>query len=190
MKNNFLIACVAVILFNMSVNTLINISEIGKPEVQEETNGSVVVEDNKETEKEEDNEPEEPQAIVNNIDNSTTNNDNSTVVEKYYYYVEKKEDEVVSAPANNPSTNNYTNNSSSVNNNTTTKPVVNSNQNKQLNIPIGDERNDTNSDPNIVHIKGIKCPQCGNNSYIEHYNKLDTNLQHYMGNCSTCYYNY
>lgn len=188
MKNNFLIVCVAVILFNMSVNTLINISKIGEPEVQETTNGSVIIEET--TTEEKDNEPE-PQAIVNNIDNSTVNNTtNNTVEEHHYYYVEEKQDEVVSAPVNNSSTNSYTNNSSNSANNTTTKPVINSKETKQLNIPIGDERNDSNSDPNIVHIKGIKCPQCGNNSYIEHYNKLDSNLQHYMGSCSTCYYSY
>ena len=32
--------------------------------------------------------------------------------------------------------------------------------------PIGDLKNDMDPDPNVVHIKNIKCPNCGAYSYI------------------------
>ena len=54
--------------------------------------------------------------------------------------------------------------------------------------PIGDIKNDMDPDPNVVHIKNIKCPKCGAYSYIEHYNLKDENLQFYMGVCNSCGY--
>lgn len=183
MNNRFFIVCVAVIIFNMSINTLVNINEMGKPDVEEKSiNGSVVIENDepvKDEEENEDNEPEQ-QTIINNIDNSTTNN----IIEEHIHYTIEEDEEVVSAPVNNNTNSyNYNNNNTSSNYNTNTnKNSVNS----KKNVPIGDERNDISDDPNIVHIKGIKCPSCGAHTYIEHYNKLDTNLQYYMGSCTTC----
>ena len=54
--------------------------------------------------------------------------------------------------------------------------------------PIGDLKNDMDPDPNVVHIKNIKCPSCGAYSYIEHYNLKDENLLFYMGTCNSCGY--
>ena len=54
--------------------------------------------------------------------------------------------------------------------------------------PIGDLKNDMDPDPNVVHIKNIKCPNCGAYSYIEHYNLKDENLTFYMGTCNSCGY--
>ena len=54
--------------------------------------------------------------------------------------------------------------------------------------PIGDIKNDMDLDPNVVHIKNIKCPKCGAYSYIEHYNLKDENLTFYMGICNSCGY--
>ena len=54
--------------------------------------------------------------------------------------------------------------------------------------PIGDPKNDMDPDPNVVHIKNIKCPNCGAYSYIEHYNLKDENLLFYMGTCNSCGY--
>ena len=54
--------------------------------------------------------------------------------------------------------------------------------------PIGDIKNDMDPDPNVVHIKNIKCPKCGAYSYIEHYNLKDENLTFYMGICNSCGY--
>ena len=54
--------------------------------------------------------------------------------------------------------------------------------------PIGDIKNDMDPDPNVVHIKNIKCPNCGAYSYIEHYNLKDENLTFYMGTCNSCGY--
>ena len=54
--------------------------------------------------------------------------------------------------------------------------------------PIGDLKNDMDPDPNVVHIKNIKCPNCGAYSYIEHYNLHDEDLLFYMGTCKSCGY--
>ena len=54
--------------------------------------------------------------------------------------------------------------------------------------PIGDIKNDMDPDPNVVHIKNIKCPNCGKYFYIEHYNLKDENLTFYMGVCNSCGY--
>ena len=54
--------------------------------------------------------------------------------------------------------------------------------------PIGDIKNDMDPDPNVVHIKNIKCPNCGKYFYIEHYNLKDENLTFYMGICNSCGY--
>ena len=54
--------------------------------------------------------------------------------------------------------------------------------------PIGDLKNDMDPDPNVVHIKNIKCPNCGAYSYIEHYNLNDEDLLFYMGTCKSCGY--
>lgn len=78
MKTKFLIACIAVVLFNISVIALVCINELSKPEIS----GSIIIEEPTE---EEDNEPK--QTIINNIDNSVTDNS----VTNNYYIEEKNE---------------------------------------------------------------------------------------------------
>lgn len=192
MRNKFIIACVAVIIFSISLCTLVgcNTTNESTDRIEKAINQSNNNENN-ETVKD-DNE----QTVINNYnsnyyDNSTTNN----ITNNYNYNTdteEKKEetddDNVVKVYVTEGTItnedgeeeyreyNDYSNN----NNNTTT-------ENNTI-TPIGDEKYDMDPDPNIVHIKNIKCPSCGAHSYIEHYNKADTNLQFYMGICNSCGY--
>lgn len=191
MRNKFFIACVAVIIFSISLCTLVgcNTANESTDRLEKAINQSNT--DDNETVKD-DNE----QTIINNYnsnyyDNSTTNN----ITNNYNYNTDMnnddktdEEDNVVKVYVTEGTITNedgeeeyreyneYSNN----NNNTTTE--------KNTITPIGDEKYDMDPDPNIVHIKNIKCPSCGAYSYIEHYNKADTNLQFYMGICNSCGY--
>ena len=107
---------------------------------------------------------EQPQQVVNNItniDNSVTNIDNSTTIIE----------------------NNIVNSNEDI-------PIESKTNDEGITIPVGDERLDTNPNPYIVHIKHLQCPRCGAYEYLEHYNKQDTNLVHYIGSCSACNYEY
>ncbi len=164
-------ACVAALLFGTSMNTLVGINESQK-------STQAIVQSQQETQEQIKKAIEEqPQQVVNNyidnsvtnIDNSVTNIDNSTTIIENN---ETKEEKVVTEPEPTAYINSKTNDES------------------EMAIPIGDESNDSNPNPNVVLIKGIKCPECGEHSYTEMYNKKDTNLQHYMGMCKSCKYEY
>lgn len=157
-------ACVAAFLFGTSMNTLVGVNESQK-------STQAIVQSQEETQEQIKKAIEkQPQQVVNNynIDNSVTNIDNSVT--------------------------NIDNSTTIIENNT-----INSNEDIEVNsktndegitIPVGDERLDTNPNPYIVHIKHLQCPKCGAYEYLEHYNKQDTNLVHYIGSCSACNYEY
>ena len=133
--------------------------------------------------------------IINNYnDNSTTINNNTT---NNYYNTDTDEDEddyeeevyeteetVVDDKSDKEDYKEY-NNSNDYNNNTESNS---SNNDDDTITPIGDIKNDMNPDPDVVHIKNIKCPNCGAYSYIEHYNLNDEDLLFYMGTCKSCGY--
>lgn len=157
-------ACVAAFLFGTSMNTLVGVNESQK-------STQAIVQSQEETQEQIKKAIEEqPQQVVNNynidnsvttIDNSVTNIDNSTTIIE----------------------------NNTINSNEDIK--VNSKTNDEgITIPVGDERLDTNPNPYIVHIKHLQCPKCGAYEYLEHYNKQDTNLVHYIGSCSACNYEY
>ena len=212
-NNKFTIVCVAAIIFSMAINTLVSIDTMNK---NADKKVEVVIpeskydpEPNKTDEASVASEPsvseaeEEPQPIVQNITNNynitdsynnnynITENNNETKNTENNNTPEKKEEVVVNnAPSNNNSNNNTVKQSESIEQpvKKETKNTENNNTVKMYHTPLGNEKNDCDPSPNRVLIKGIKCPQCGANTYTEDYNKLDTNLQHYIGMCSTCYY--
>ena len=186
MRNKFFIACVAVIIFSISLCTLIeyNATNESTDRIEKAINQS-----NNETVKD-DNE----QTVINNYngnyyDNSTTNNiTNSYNTDMNNNDDKDKEDDenVVKVYVSEGTIVNENGeeeyreyNDNTVEKNTTKKNTI---------TPIGNEKYDMDPDPNVVHIKNIKCPSCGAYSYIEHYNKADTNLQFYMGICNSCGY--
>ena len=136
--------------------------------------------------------------IINNYnDNSTTTNNNNTtnnyyntdtdndeedeeVAEEYEY---ETEETVVDDKSDKEDYKEY-NNSNDYNNTESNS----SNNDDDTITPIGDIKNDMNPDPDVVHIKNIKCPNCGAYSYIEHYNLNDEDLLFYMGTCKSCGY--
>ena len=185
MRNRFFIACVAVIAFILMLCTIIGCNatnestdRLEKTIKEEESSGDTT--------------------IINNYnDNSTTNNNNTT--NNYYntdtddtdveeetdddddyvvkvYVTEGRIVDEESGEEEYREYKDYSDNNSSDNNcdNTIT--------------PIGDPKNDMDPDPNVVHIKNIKCPNCGKYFYIEHYNLKDENLTFYMGVCNSCGY--
>lgn len=157
-------ACVAALLFGTSMNTLVSVNESQK-------STQAIVQSQEETQEQIKKAIEEqPQQVVNNynidnsvtnIDNSVTNIDNSTTI---------IENDTINSKEN--------------------IKVDSKTNDEDITIPIGDESNDSNPNPNVVLIKGIKCPKCGEHSYTEMYNKRDTNLQHYIGMCKSCKYEY
>lgn len=164
----FACACVGVATTTQSTKQI--------AETQEEIKETIEQQETQEVAKEESQQP----TIVNNyidnsvtnIDNSVTNIDNSvTNIDNSTTSIEKTKSEpvVVEQPS----------------------ATVNSKTNDEgITIPVGDERLDTNPNPYIVHIKHLQCPKCGTYEYLEHYNKQDTNLVHYIGSCSACNYEY
>lgn len=103
---------------------------------------------------------------VTNIDNSVTNIDNSTII------IENgnSEDDEIVIPEKKE------------------EECVNVGNNRL--IPVGDEKNDIDPNPNVVLIKNAECPKCGEYSYIEQYNKRDVYFQHYIGMCKSCNFEY
>ena len=188
MRNKFFIACVAVIVFILMLCTLIgcNATNESTDRIEQAINQS----NNNDNETVKD---DNEQTIINNYnsnyyDNSTTNNiTNNYNTDTYDNEDNEKDDSNIvkvyvteGTIVNEDGEEEYREyNDYNVNNNTTEKNTI---------TPIGDEKNDMDPDPNIVHIKNIKCPNCGAYSYIEHYNKADTNLQFYMGICNSCGY--
>ena len=134
--------------------------------------------------------------IINNYnDNSTTNNNNTTnnyyntdtdveeeTDDEYVVKVYVTEGRIVNDEESGSDYREYKdysdNNNCDTDNNNCDNTIT----------PIGDIKNDMDPDPNVVHIKNIKCPKCGAYSYIEHYNLKDENLTFYMGICNSCGY--
>ena len=185
MRNRFFIACVAVIVFILMLCTIIGCNT---------TNESTDRLEKTIKEEESNNTANNSTTVINNYtDNSTTVNNNT--VNNYNNDTEEEEersdddDYVVkvyvtegrivdeeSGEEEYREYKDYSDNNSSDNDcdNTIT--------------PIGDPKNDMDPDPNVVHIKNIKCPNCGKYFYIEHYNLKDENLTFYMGICNSCGY--
>lgn len=103
---------------------------------------------------------------VTNIDNSVTNIDNSTII------IENgnSEDDEIVIPEKKE------------------EECVNVGNNRL--VPVGDEKDDIDPNPNVVLIKDAECPKCGEHSYIEQYNKRDVYLQRYIGMCKSCGFEY
>lgn len=183
MRNKFFMACAAVIVFSIMLCTLIDCNT---------TNEST---DRLEKAIKEEEDSGDNTTIINNYnDNSTTINNNTT---NNYYNTDTDEDEddyeeevyeteetVVDDKSDKEDYREY-NNSNDYNNNTESNS---SNNDDDTITPIGDIKNDMNPDPDVVHIKNIKCPNCGAYSYIEHYNLNDEDLLFYMGTCKSCGY--
>ena len=187
MRNKFFMACAAVIVFSIMLCTLIDCNtanestdRLEKAIKEEESSGGDTT-------------------IINNYnDNSTTINNNTTnnyyntdtdddeedeeVAEEYVY---ETEETVVDDKSDKEDYQEYNNNNNSDYNNTENNS---SNNDDDTITPIGDIKNDMNPDPDVVHIKNIKCPNCGAYSYIEHYNLNDEDLLFYMGTCKSCGY--
>ena len=184
MRNKFFMACIAVIVFILMLCTLVGCNtanestdRLEKAIKEEEGSGDTT--------------------IINNYnDNSTTINNNTT---NNYYNTDTDNDEedeevaeeaheteetIVDDKSDKEDYKEY-NNSNDYNNNTESNS---SNNDDDTITPIGDIKNDMDPDPNVVHIKNIKCPNCGAYSYIEHYNLKDENLLFYMGTCNSCGY--
>ena len=200
MRNRFFIICVAVIIFNASLNTLVNVNETRKStdKIESAINESEASDNN-------------APVINNNItiqgdynNNTITdsyNSDSSSDTTEVYNNDYTTEEE--NNTDNNESINNHNNDSTTTetdNSNINPVSVVNETDNntsrdntesesvKVYNVILGDPANDINPDDNVVTVKNIKCPKCGSHTYTENYNLKDINLQHYMGRCSTCYY--
>lgn len=160
----FACACVGVATTTQSTKQIV--------ETQEEIKETIEQQEAQEVAKEE---PQQPTIVNNYIDNSVTNIDNSvTNIDNSTTIIETQpEPEPEPVVVEQPST------------------TINSKTNDEgITIPVGDERLDTNPNPYIVHIKHLQCPKCGAYEYLEHYNKQDTNLVHYIGSCSACNYEY
>ena len=174
MRNRFFIACVAVIVFILMLCTIIGCNT---------TNESTDRLEKTIKEEESNNTANNSTTVINNYtDNSTTVNNNTVnnynndteeeeersddddYVVKVYVTEGRIVDDEESGEEEYREYKDYSDNNSSDNDcdNTIT--------------PIGDPKNDMDPDPNVVHIKNIKCPNCGAYSYIEHYNLKDENL--------------
>ena len=199
MRNKFFISCVAVIIFILLLCTLVgsNVTNESTDRLEKAINES----DNKNT------------TVINNYnneyyDNSTTINnniinsyntdtddndivsDNNEVEEEANDNEEVYETEETVTDENDKEEyreyNDYNTENNSSSNNDNNDVDNNDNSSNNTITPIGDIKNDMDPDPNVVHIKNIKCLNCGAYSYIEHYNLKDENLLFYMGTCNSC----
>ena len=187
MRNKFFIACVAVIAFILMLCTIIGCNATNESTDRLEK-----------TIKEEEKDNSNSTTVINNYnDNSTTTNNNNTTNnyyntdtdveeetdddDEYVVKVYVTEGRIVNDEESGSDYREYKDYSD--NNNCDTD-----NDCDNTIIPIGDPKNDMDPDPNVVHIKNIKCPNCGAYSYIEHYNLKDENLTFYMGICNSCGY--
>ena len=177
MRDKFIIACVTVIIFSISLCTLVgcNTTKESTDRLEKAINKS----NNTNNEDDKDN---GGATIINNYngnyyDNSITTNNNTT--NNYNTDTDDDNDNIVSNNSKNEEDyrkyNEYNAESNSSNNNDTI-------------IPLGDERNDTLANPSLVHIENVKCPECGAYSFMESYIKTNTGIKNYMGMCSSCYY--
>ena len=183
MRNKFFMACAAVIVFSIMLCTLIDCNTAN--ESTDRLEKAI---------KEEEDSGDNTTIINNYNDNSTTINNNTTNnyyntdtddnEDDYEEEVYETEETVVDDKSDKEDYREY-NNSNDYNNNTESNS---SNNDDDTITPIGDIKNDMNPDPDVVHIKNIKCPKCGAYSYIEHYNLNDEDLLFYMGTCKSCGY--
>ena len=203
MRNKFFISCVAAIIFILLLCTLVgsNVTNESTDRLEKAINES----DNKNTtvinnynNKYYDNSTTINNNIINSYNTDTDDNDivsdNNELEEKTNDNEEVYETEETIADENDKEEyreyNDYNTENNSSNNNNDNNDVDNDNINYSSSnntiTPIGDIKNDMDPYPNIVHIKNIKCPNCGDYSYIEHYNLKDENLLFYMGTCNSC----
>lgn len=181
-----LVACTAILMCGTFIGACANMAT-----TIQSTDKIIESQKEEQVAQEETKEESQPVIINYNIDNSDNSVDNSYVDNSYNDY------STYSVTEDNDS--HYENHEDSTVIETEPEPekveeptdYINSETNEEdVTIPIGDESNDSNPNPNVVLIKGIKCPKCGEHSYTEMYNKRDTNLQHYIGMCKSCKYEY
>ena len=171
-----LATCTAVLLCGILVSACVNVNTT----IQSTDR---LIESQQETKEEEiKEEPEQPTIVNNYIDNSVTTVDNSvTNIDNSVTNIDNSTTIIETQPEPEPEPVAVEQPSTTINSKTNDEGIT---------IPVGDERLDTNPNPYIVHIKHLQCPRCGAYEYLEHYNKQDTNLVHYIGSCSACNYEY
>ena len=171
-----LATCTAVLLCGILVSACVNVNTT----IQSTDR---LIESQQETKEEEiKEEPEQPTVVNNYIDNSVTTIDNSvTNIDNSVTNIDNSTTIIETQPEPEPEPVAVEQPSTTINSKTNDEGIT---------IPVGDERLDTNPNPYIVHIKHLQCPRCGAYEYLEHYNKQDTNLVHYIGSCSACNYEY
>ena len=171
-----LATCTAVLLCGILVSACVNVNTT----IQSTDR---LIESQQETKEEEiKEEPEQPTIVNNYIDNSVTTVDNSvTNIDNSVTNIDNSTTIIETQPEPEPEPVAVEQPSTTINSKTNDEGIT---------IPVGDERLDTNPNPYIVHIKHLQCPKCGAYEYLEHYNKQDTNLVHYIGSCSACNYEY
>lgn len=171
-----LATCTAVLLCGILVSACVNVNTT----IQSTDR---LIESQQETKEEEiKEEPEQPTVVNNYIDNSVTTIDNSvTNIDNSVTNIDNSTTIIETQPEPEPEPVVVEQPSTTINSKTNDEGIT---------IPVGDERLDTNPNPYIVHIKHLQCPRCGAYEYLEHYNKQDTNLVHYIGSCSACNYEY
>lgn len=175
----FACACVGVTTSTESTKQIV--------ETQEEIKETIEQQETQKEAKEE----SQPVIINYNIDNSDNSVDNSYVDNSYNDYSTYSVTEDNDSHYENHVNNTIVEAEPKLEKVEKPTDYINSETNEEdITIPIGDESNDSNPNPNVVLIKGIKCPECGEHSYTEMYNKRDTNLQHYIGMCKLCNYEY
>ena len=183
MRNKFFMACVAVIVFSIMLCTLIDCNTANEStdrlekaiKEEEDSGGDTTIINNYN---------DNSTTINNNTTNNYYNTDTDEEEDDYEEEVYETEETVVDDKSDKEDYKEY-NNSNDYNNNTESNS---SNNDDDTITPIGDIKNDMNPDPDVVHIKNIKCPNCGAYSYIEHYNLNDEDLLFYMGTCKSCGY--
>lgn len=184
-----LASCTAILLCSVFVCACVGVATTTQStkqiaETQEEIKETI-------EQQEEVKEESQPVIINYNIDNSDNSVDNSYVDNSYNDYSTYSVTEDNDSHYENHENNTIVETESEPEKVEESTDYINSETNEEdITIPIGDESNDSNPNPNVVLIKGIKCPKCGEHSYTEMYNKRDTNLQHYIGMCKSCNYEY
>lgn len=182
-----LVTCTAVLLCGILVSACVDAGVTKQStdtiiQNQKETQTQEATEEKKET--------EQPTVVNNYIDNSTTNIDNSVT------NIDNSTTNIDNSITNNYSTVVIGDNKYDENETATPKKVDEDDNETCVNvgnnrlIPVGDEKDDIDPNPNVVLIKNATCPKCGQNSYIEQYNKHDTYFQHYIGMCTACNFEY
>lgn len=195
MRNKFFISCVAAIIFILLLCTLVGSNVTNESTdrlekaINESDNKNTTVINNNYNNKYYDNSTTINNNIINSYNTDTDDNDivsdNNEVEEKTNDDEEVYETEETIADENNREECREYNDYNTENNSSSNNDNNNDSSNNTI-TPIGDIKNDMDPDPNIVHIKNIKCPNCGAYSYIEHYNLKDENLLFYMGTCNSC----